>query len=76
MVEKLIRVTSQIFILLETKESELPPHYHAPSPEKFTAATFDALEAEIRSVFKSGEMLTPDEVRGRRTTLEDSIRHS
>jgi hypothetical protein len=62
-----------IFILLETKESELPPQYHAPSPEKFTAGTFDALDAEIRSVFKPNEMITPDQVRGKHSTLEEAV---
>ena len=65
-----------VFILLETKESDLPPQYHARSPEKFTAATFDALDAEIRSVFASNEMITPDQVRGKHATLEDAVLHS
>jgi Phosphoinositide phospholipase C, Ca2+-dependent len=64
-----------IFILLETKESDLPPQYHATSPEKFTAATFDALDAEIRSVFSPDEMITPDQVRGKHATLEDAVLH-
>jgi Phosphoinositide phospholipase C, Ca2+-dependent len=64
-----------IFILLETKESDLPPQYRARSPEKFTSATFDALDTEIRSVFKPGEMITPDEVRGKHQTLEESVLH-
>ncbi len=54
-------------------ESDLPPQYHARSPEKFTAATFDALDAEIRSVFKPGEMITPDQVRGNHATLEEAV---
>jgi Phosphoinositide phospholipase C, Ca2+-dependent len=62
-----------IFILLETKESDLPPQYHARSPEKFTSSTFDALDAEIRSVFKPDEMLTPDQVRGKHATLEEAV---
>jgi hypothetical protein len=62
-----------IFILLETKEADLPPQYHARSPEKFTSTTFDALDAEIRSVFKPGEMITPDDVRGKHQTLEESV---
>ncbi len=61
-----------IFILIETKESELPPQYHARSPEKFTSATFDALDAEIRSVFSASEMITPDQVRGKHATLEEA----
>jgi hypothetical protein len=65
-----------IFILLETKESELPPQYHARSPEKFTSASFDALDAEIRSVFGPGDMITPDQVRGRHATLEEAVLHN
>jgi hypothetical protein len=64
-----------IFILLETKESELPPQYHARSPEKFTTSTFDALDAEIRSVFEPDEMITPDQVRGTHATLEEAVLH-
>jgi calcium-dependent phosphoinositide phospholipase C len=64
-----------IFILLETKQSDLPPQYHATSPEKFTSVTFDALDAEIRSVFTPNEMITPDQVRGKHATLEDAVLH-
>jgi hypothetical protein len=62
-----------IFILLETKQSDLPPQYHATSPEKFTSLTFDALDAEIRSVFTPNEMITPDQVRGKHATLEKAV---
>jgi hypothetical protein len=64
-----------IFILLETKESPLPPQYRARNPEKFSSATFDALDAEIRSVFTPGEMITPDQVRGKYATLEEAVLH-
>jgi hypothetical protein len=77
---KIVRAWSQahkshvpIFILLETKQSELPPQYHAPAPEKFTSSTFDALDAEIRSVFKPDEMITPDQLRGKHATLEEAV---
>ena len=77
---KIVRAWSQahqdhvpIFILLETKQEDLPPQYQARSPEKFGRATFDALDAEIRSVFKPGEMITPDQVRGKRATLEEAV---
>jgi hypothetical protein len=62
-----------IFILLETKQSDLPPQYHATTPEKFTSATFDALDAEIRSVFSPNEMITPDQMRGKHATLEEAV---
>lgn len=77
---KIVRAWSQahknhvpIFILLETKQAELPPQYHARSPEKFTRSVFDALDAEIRSVFESGEIITPDQVRGNHATLEAAV---
>jgi Phosphoinositide phospholipase C, Ca2+-dependent len=77
---KIVRAWSQahkdhvpIFILLETKQSELPPEYHARSPEKFTSATFDALDAELRAVFRPNEMITPDQVRGKHATLEEAV---
>jgi len=77
---KIVRAWSQahkdhvpIFILLETKQSDLPPQYHARSPEKFTSTTFDALDAEIRSVFRPNEMITPDHVRGKHATLEEAV---
>jgi hypothetical protein len=80
---KIVRAWSQthkdhvpIFILLETKQSELPPQYHAQVPEKFTSRTFDAVDAEIRSVFKPNEMLTPDQVRGKHATLEEAVLHN
>ncbi len=63
-----------IFILVETKE-DIPREM--PSAVKalpFTSATFDALDAEIRSVFKPEEMITPDEVRGDSATLVEAVR--
>ena len=64
-----------IFILVETKEDDgkekKDPWSIATEP--FTPAVFDALDAEIRSVFKPGEYITPDEVRGKATTLEASV---
>ena len=64
-----------IFILVETKEGvprELP---NAPRADVFTPGMFDALDAEIRSVFQPDEIITPDEVRGNAPTLNDAIRH-
>jgi hypothetical protein len=63
-----------IFILVETKEgvpNEMP---NAPKGDVFTPEIFDTLDAEIRSVFKPGEIVTPDEVRGHASTLNEAIR--
>lgn len=63
-----------IFILVETKEgvpSEMP---NAPKGDVFTPQIFDAVDAEIRSVFRPDEMVTPDQVRGKSATLNEAIR--
>jgi hypothetical protein len=62
-----------VYILLETKQTDLPPQYHAQITEKYTSATFDALDAEIRAVFPANEMITPDQVRGTYETLEQAV---
>ena len=61
-----------IFILVETKQ-DVPEGSQLTVPERFTSATFDALDAEIRSVFPPGEIITPDDVRGRYATLERAV---
>ncbi len=63
-----------IFILVETKQGALRELPDAVPTEPFTAAAFDALDAEIRSIFKPGEILTPDEVRGGSATLNEAVR--
>jgi hypothetical protein len=47
---------------------------NAPKGDVFTPEIFDTLDAEIRSVFKPGEIVTPDEVRGHASTLNEAIR--
>jgi hypothetical protein len=44
------------------------------TPEPFTPAIFDALDREITSVFRAGEMITPDDVRGSYATLNQAVR--
>lgn len=61
-----------VFILVEAKD-EKPEMEGAPVPEAFTPAVFDALDAEIRSVFAPGEMITPDDLRGGSKTLPEAI---
>ena len=65
-----------IFILIETKQGRPGRPPVANGPEPFTSATFDALDAEIRSVFSPQEMITPDQVRGSYGTLLDAVRAS
>jgi hypothetical protein len=63
-----------IFILVETKEDTPRQIPDAVKALPFTAATFDALDAEIRSVFKPEEIITPDEVRGSAATLLEAVK--
>jgi hypothetical protein len=64
-----------IFILVETKQDIPKAEIPWTVPEPYTAATFDALDAEIRSVFSANEMIAPDQVRGRHRTLDKAVRN-
>lgn len=61
-----------IFVLVETKQGTIPK-LNLTVPEPFTPAVFDALDAEIRSVFSPDEIITPDDVRGSYPTLNAAI---
>jgi Phosphoinositide phospholipase C, Ca2+-dependent len=61
-----------IFILVENKDDR-PRTDYMMTPEPLTTATFDALDAEIRSVFQASELITPDDIRGARRSLEETI---
>jgi hypothetical protein len=63
-----------IFVLVETKQGKPLNLPHATAPEPFTAATFDALDREIRSVFPADEMITPDDMRGTYATPNEAAR--
>ena len=41
--------------------------------EPVTKEALDALDAEIRSVFRKGEVITPDDVRGSHRTLREAV---
>jgi hypothetical protein len=62
-----------IFILIETKQGKPRGELHLTEPEPFTSSTFDALDAEIRSVFQPRELITPDDVRGHYKTLNEAV---
>jgi hypothetical protein len=61
-----------VFILVETKQGS-PKGLQLTMPEPFTSSTFDALDAEIRSVFPANEIITPDDIRGSYPTLEKAV---
>ena len=62
-----------IFILLEGKAGK--PHADLPgavTPEPFTPAVFDELDAELRSIVPANKLITPDQVRGKHATLPEA----
>jgi hypothetical protein len=60
-----------VYIQIENKDGRA--REGGVTPEPVTAAAMDALDAEIRSVFRAGEVITPDVVRGRHGTLEAAV---
>lgn len=61
-----------IVITVNAKDEVIDrPGFVRPLP--FDAAAFDALDAEIRSVFPDTLLLTPDDVRGAYPTLEAAV---
>jgi hypothetical protein len=62
-----------IFILVETKQNSAEGGTQLTPAEQFTPAVFDALDAEIRSVFPPEELITPDDVRGHHATLNEAV---
>jgi hypothetical protein len=63
-----------IFVLVETKQGKPLNIPNATTPEPFTAASFDELDREIRSVFSGNEMITPDDMRGNYATPNQAAR--
>jgi hypothetical protein len=72
-----------VMIMIETKQQSVPealgddldPALNIPWTEvlTFDRATFDALEAEILSVFDRDSIVAPDDVRGDAETLEEAV---
>jgi hypothetical protein len=62
-----------IAILLETKDAPLPPLFPATVPVPWTADAMRAIDREIRAVFPRRRIVAPDDVRGRRRTLEAAV---
>jgi hypothetical protein len=61
-----------IMILLNAKDGHGGPGAATPMP--FDERAFDALDAEARTVFAPGELITPDDVQGRYGSLREAVR--
>jgi hypothetical protein len=64
-----------LFVLVETKQQPLKVKIPTVTPEPFTPAVFDALDAEIASVFPRNEMIVPDDVLGKHASLDEAVRN-
>jgi len=70
-----------IMVLIEAKEdaAPIPPGVLPPGlPDPVTPLAFgpdelDGIDSEIRSVFADDQLVTPDDVRGDRATLEEAV---
>lgn len=63
-----------IAVLVELKDDTVPlSGFPFVVPLPWNAAAMDTLDAEIRSVFDPSDMITPDDVRGSRATLEEAV---
>ncbi|SFS16437.1 Phosphoinositide phospholipase C, Ca2+-dependent [Dyella sp. OK004] len=60
-----------IMLLLNAKDGGGGPG--AVAPLRFDEKAFDALDAEVLSVFQRSELVTPDNVQGRHPTLRNAV---
>jgi hypothetical protein len=63
-----------LMILVEAKDDVLPPILEFTIPVPIGSTEFAALDAEIRSVFPPEQLITPDDVRRGRSTLDEAVR--
>ena len=61
-----------ILVTLNAKDDEIAMP-GSVTPLKFDTAAFDALDAEVLSVFGRDELVTPDQVQGGAPTLRDAV---
>ncbi len=60
-----------VFVLVQPESGIVLPG--APNPLPITTEVLDALDAEIRSVMRPRDLVTPERVRGSHTTLEAAV---
>lgn len=65
------REHAPILILINAKDGK--GGADSTAPLAFDGRAFDALDAEIRSVFAADELITPDRVRGDAATLREAV---
>jgi hypothetical protein len=63
-----------ILITINAKDDNPTPGGVTPLP--FTPKAYDDFDAEVRSVFKPSELITPDDVQGAYPTLREAVLHN
>jgi hypothetical protein len=61
-----------IVILINAKDDS-PLGKGGAAIARFDTAAFDALDAEVASVFKDDDLITPDQVQGKHATLREAV---
>jgi hypothetical protein len=61
-----------ILILINAKDDS-PLRTSGTAVAKFDTAAFDALDAEVASIFADDDLITPDQVQGKHATLRDAV---
>ena len=64
-----------VLIMVEAKDTPIadPVNLGFVTPHLIRGPEVDALDAEIRSVFSDGDLITPDDIRGSHTTLREAV---
>lgn len=62
-----------VYVLVETKDPNPEPGPPLVQRGRLSTESLTALDAEIRSVFRADELITPDDVRAGRKTLEEAV---
>ncbi|MFT3761154.1 MAG: phosphatidylinositol-specific phospholipase C1-like protein [Pseudoxanthomonas sp.] len=62
-----------ILVVVQINAKDEPAAPGAVQPLPFDTPAFDALDAEIRSVFPEDKLITPDEVQGDHPSLRDAV---
>jgi Phosphoinositide phospholipase C, Ca2+-dependent len=60
-------------VILINAKDDSPLGTSGAAIAKFDAAAFDALDAEVASVFTDDELITPDQVQGKHATLREGV---
>ena len=65
-----------LMVLVEAKDEPIPDPFNFgfAIPHEIGTAAFDALDAEIRAVFPEDRLITPDDIRRGRATLDEAVR--